>query len=868
MRIRMSWPVALQLKGVTGATGPTGPGNSVYNDAWIKSNFIDPPPFITFDTVYSTSTEIIIPWTYPTQQPIGLITSWVPVINTLTAQFSFSNSVGPSTSNVSTLLNVSTGYVNYHDNSQYVTGIVLSKQSGANGVQSRTFSNDASPRFAYVYYNTNLANIVSSSTNLMIAWYANTNSNVNKASTLLTLFLTAGPPGVPRSLAFASVLATTLTFSYIAPLYVDINDPSSLLTITNYTITYSSTGSTIRYGGAVADSTHTVSNSTSLSYPATSLYPDSPYTFTVAATNSANQTGSEASSNVTTSNLTPSAALSGSLVFAARYYSNGTIKNILTGVTKTALVNATTTWTSSSFVTPIHSIAGRGSSSGSTLMTLTASIVNNVTTTTGPSITFSGFPSAGSPSAGTANYMTVTPTVTDKYAAQVSAQQGFYLQSANTVSLLTGIFVASQYDYVLTAATTGTFTGSATFTFQYDTSISTAPTVSGVTFAFSGTPTSAYISGVKVIYGTPAFSSVATATNMGNYYYSSPLLSYTGAIAGSWSPSSETDLTAITSGLSGGAFTTGTIVFTRTLTSASLASTYTNSITLSATANNIYSASSSYTVTPISAIVDGPSYTLVYSTLSQTIASLTNGTSVAGFRVASATAGAANVPPFNASGTSYASTAYDNTADISSLQELQVSNGKFTTPTGPGQTYAYKNYTTYYYTSSSLNTVNYSSISATGYRYATFAWRVAAANPNVYTTLAFRLYNTSGVTITNNLAYAGSTAIRLFYRIEDTASSAPTNTSSYSSAWINGNLFSSGDTTTTSGNYFIPTTYTDPTYSGLVSPGVTNVSPYTNFPVFIPPLNISSQTINIYCRIGIPMSVNFSFSHVTAVLSY
>ena len=107
MRIRMSWPVALQLKGATGATGPTGPGNSVYNDAWIQSYFIDPPPFITFDTVYSTSTEIIIPWTYPTQQPIGLITSWVPVINNLSVQFSFSNSVGPSTSNVSTLVNVS-----------------------------------------------------------------------------------------------------------------------------------------------------------------------------------------------------------------------------------------------------------------------------------------------------------------------------------------------------------------------------------------------------------------------------------------------------------------------------------------------------------------------------------------------------------------------------------------------------------------------------------------------------------------------------------------------------------------------------------------------------------------------------------------
>jgi hypothetical protein len=223
------------------------------------------------------------------------------------------------------------------------------------------------------------------------------------------------------------------------------------------------------------------------------------------------------------------------------------------------------------------------------------------------------------------------------------------------------------------------------------------------------------------------------------------------------------------------------------------------------------------------------------------------------------------VPPFNASGTPYASTAYDNTLDITGTQELQTSNGKFTTPTGPGQTYAYKNYGTYYYASGSLNTLNYSGISTSGYRYVTFAWRVAASYPSVYNALAFRLYNTSGVTITNGKAYAGASQIQLFYRIEDTASSDPTDTSKYSSAWINGNSLDAP--TTTSGNYYLPTTYTDAPYSGLLV-SVSNQSGYTNFPVFIPPINVNAQTINIYCRVGIPMGVNFSFSHVTAVLTY
>jgi hypothetical protein len=208
---------------------------------------------------------------------------------------------------------------------------------------------------------------------------------------------------------------------------------------------------------------------------------------------------------------------------------------------------------------------------------------------------------------------------------------------------------------------------------------------------------------------------------------------------------------------------------------------------------------------------------------------------VAGFRVTSATAGAANVPPFNASGTPYASIPYD----INNTEELQVSND-------------------YYYISSSSN-------SGMGYRYATFAWRLDTSYPKRYKTLSFRLYNTSGVTITNNLAYAGTSLIQIYYRIEDAVSSNPTDGSSYSSAWINGNSLT--PPTIQSGNYFLPATYTDNTYSGLLL-AATNVSDYTNIPVFIPNLIVQSEQVNIYCRVGLPMNVNFSFSHVSAVITY
>jgi hypothetical protein len=222
-------------------------------------------------------------------------------------------------------------------------------------------------------------------------------------------------------------------------------------------------------------------------------------------------------------------------------------------------------------------------------------------------------------------------------------------------------------------------------------------------------------------------------------------------------------------------------------------------------------------------------------------------------------AGPSGVPPFTNGGYPYANTAYDNTLDISNREDLQISNGTFTTPSS--QLHSYQNYTTYYYTQTLLNTANYTSIQQSGYRYATFAWTLTPQPQSVYGSLNFNVVN-APLNIINNLAYLGSgtsTPLQLFYRIEDAASPSPTNLGNMTTAWINGN--STSGISSTSGNYYIPTDYTLPPYYGL------NSVNGTTFNLKIPPLVIQNgKTVNLYCRIGLPMSVPCSFSYVTATL--
>jgi hypothetical protein len=122
---------------------------------------------------------------------------------------------------------------------------------------------------------------------------------------------------------------------------------------------------------------------------------------------------------------------------------------------------------------------------------------------------------------------------------------------------------------------------------------------------------------------------------------------------------------------------------------------------------------------------------------------------------------------------------------------------------------------------------------------------------------------TATITITNNLAYAGANPIQLYYRFENQSTPTPTDLSNpLTSAWINGN--SQSGIQTGSGNYFTPSDYTQPQTAGLIASATTS----GEFSVYIPVLIIPSDTTEyLYCRIGLPMSSQFSFSYITAKMT-
>lgn len=855
--IKISSNVASVLYGtIGGGGGGGGGGNTTYNDSWIQSNFINPPPAITFGTVTGTSTSIFIPWTYPTQTAIGLVSSWVPVINSIASSLTYTTA-GPTVQTVIPFSNGSNSFINYRDGSTFITGVVLSKQTGSSGVASITFPGESNARNAYIYYNPALSNIIASSSNTFKAWYKNTNTGSNVASTPLALFISAGPSSAVRSLALADVTSNAATVIFTPPLSNDITDANTLLTITNYNISYSTAGSTNRYGAPQPNS-NTHDYATATSNLVSGLYPDSMYTFVVTPTNSGNQVGACNIIIGTTASLAPSPPIS-AITFPDRYYTNGTIVNVATGLTKTSLVNTNTNWVSTPFVAPIHTVASRGSQSNG-IMSLSATL-SNASVVQGPTLPFNGFPAAVPTVPHVNNMLISSSSVYDLYPTP-AANSGFFLNSSNTVTLEAASFVASSSDYTLTVLQSNAVPSSATFTYQYDTPITTPPVITSIGSVLNSN-VSAWVSGVKVVYGTPRYTVTSVLGNMGTYYYSSPLLTYTGTPT-AVSPSTESNLTNITSGLGGGAFGTSITINNALITSADLVGSYSNALSIAGVAQNVYSNSASV-VASIPVIVDGPSQTLIYTTLAQTLPSLVTSNAAIGFRVTSAISSNYLVP-FNSNGLPYANTAYDNTSNITAQEELQVANGTFCTPTA--QAHSYLNYSTYAYSPSQSNTANYSGISATGYRFATFAWRITPGK-SYGATLAFTLSNLSAngttVTLSNGIACAGLSRILLYYRFEDVASSAPTNLASYTSAWIDGN--NTIGTSLTSANYYNPTTYSSATNWGLNTVAV-NGTISTTFNVKSYPFTLGpTQEMRIYCRVGLPMSVPSAFSAVSATIT-
>jgi hypothetical protein len=298
--------------------------------------------------------------------------------------------------------------------------------------------------------------------------------------------------------------------------------------------------------------------------------------------------------------------------------------------------------------------------------------------------------------------------------------------------------------------------------------------------------------------------------------------------------------------------------------------------------NPIGSASSTVTSTPVNAIYDQPSYILLNDTnkYPTSIQLVGNGLdNIPGCRIWSGIS-SGNIP-VNVSELPPAYSAkniiYNNGWNITSnnngvvsgvtidaREELQLANGAYiskgTTTNG------YLNYSNYL-----NNTLNYSSISNTGYRCATFCWKYNQRNTN-YTKLAFSINGITEVVSTPNTTPSVSgQPLYFYYRIEDADNYSTFQAGNATSLWVDAN---SVINTLGSGNYFL---LTQPAYVAGTVLGGKNASIQNTFINNILTINANQpknnfsvapgKNIYLYLRVLLPMSVNIGFSYITCLMT-
>ncbi len=192
---------------------------------------------------------------------------------------------------------------------------------------------------------------------------------------------------------------------------------------------------------------------------------------------------------------------------------------------------------------------------------------------------------------------------------------------------------------------------------------------------------------------------------------------------------------------------------------------------------------------------------------------------------------------------------------IDATTELQIVEGLFRT----------KQYTNAYLDYSSTNSnsgIVYSTVTSTGYRYATFVWKLTSLQ-NIKS-LTFTINDFYGPTITINgsssLTVDGS-VLDIYYMFQDASSSSYNNTT-FNSVWINANSVTNPGANTS--NFY-----------NLSNNGIlygTTANTYSNstatFNVFIPNtiFPVKDNTY-LYCRVGLPMNIDTWFNYITATIS-
>ena len=869
--------------------------NLEYANNWINKNLLgQPPKILTPNPPISKSTSIYFSWNYPQQIKLSFLPAMVPYINSLYCSYAAfdTNMIRLSGTIINNESN--NNYIKYDEtNTSQVKGIVLIKETPCyvgntlveNGnIYDIQFPSNYGTIRSYIYYDSNLTKIIENVANNFNIYYSNYNRDAvsNDININFNPFLQSYPPSNP-GLIQNSVTPTEIKLDISKPQYGDDGNRTEIVKLDKYKIIYQVTQNNIRYydisladisSNLIVNVDDVVNNNI---ITLSNLYSDTQYSVTAYVKNiyiDQYNTGSHTIFSETQS-LAPKIStikdISFNIIFreAKKVSNNSLVTNLylIDGNTKQSL--------STKF--PIHETANRGKLSGNnTITTITCNIYKSSGVfRQGPSIGLKGFPIIQYTDQNMGNITVQISDPVDSYydanTADVNNKNcGYYLESSATVSLENSAFMASENEYTFEIQRTGLTSNISSYKYCCEPYPST-PSIGSVTINNITNSSNSYtlVSGIYVFNGITKLNiTVNDISGIGQYFYNSNnILTYNNSNS-TYSTQQETGLYNVTQQVysDNNPSINGPITITNdNIYFLPNSGYYSESLVMNVKAYNILGTASSGTnSTPFSIIIDPLSIKLVTQDLKQNIdLSIANNSNFSsGFHVWSGVAETNNLPLLLFNNKRYVEYPYDHSWDISSLQELQISNGKFITKSS---SFGYKDYRNSYYNTNNKNDKNYSQILETGYRYSTFAWNIGNPPNNlVYSKLMVQIINSNVImTKSSSMVYIDNNytnKILLYYRFEKKTD--PTvYTNSYSTNWIDGN--STKERQVSKGNYYL-----DYPLCGIIEEPYINY--YTTTFNLLIPINILASNYmdyNLYVRIGTPQQINFSFENIKVQLS-
>ena len=848
------------------------------NDTWSLENLVNAPPFVSVTGDFRSS-DAYISFTYPKQ-----IYSSFGLLPTISSMYVNLGSTAPTSFTIQntnmTYQCTGTNYIGVTGSSNFIATTLNTNFIKSSIVQCIRISKSAPTGTTGLYngmlYSTiNYPSPAGTKTPFYL-WYGNGNPNVNISSLNggFMFILSDIPLPIP-TFTVSAISYNNISINWTGSPQVDKSDVTSTANF-NYNISYQPTGTNnYRYGGiqntnivdylTINTGTTGGSNTNIISNSAThQIFPDTNYFVTINASNSLlTNTGTFTTSTTTigtTGPPVPTPQISGSTSISAVVFN---AKKITDSSSITNLLQTNTNGLS--FTVPvvnIHNSMNTRGSTGASLVNFTSSLND----TQGPTYSLNGFSGNYNYAKNTTNGISIQAgTPTDQYSSGPTGLAGYYLKVPTTLSTTSANLIGAASLYKLSM--TGTYvdgTSSNYYTnFYYDGEVTTAsintPMLS-IKSAVTGS-----ICGITTIISATLTLTTPGVTGYGNYFYNnSHILAYS-STTGTLSVNTEKNLTN---------FTSSTQTFTNNIGLTGL--TFGNSFAVNVTPYNLF-------VTP-GTLRTSNSITGLYDTVSSILTTIPNVStaSIVGARIYSTTnAGTVEtIKPnntlanFTNAGNSYStmSPLYDNKSSIYSsyTTELLYLNGMYVTPsTTPNY---YLNYSNYY-----ANTVDYSSIRPTTYRYATFAWKVDPlifTNTTTYGKITFNLNGFSGGSTTNNIFYTdASNPLFLWYRIEDSGLLTIATQSTFNnitSYWINANDSVTTGTLINSNNNYIGVI--NGYYIGTSQPAAIISGSNVTFPAKTAGYDLSSVSslfgsVYIYCRVGVSMNSNFSFKNISCILS-